>query len=139
MTVDLPPFARSAALWHWLASRWRPRSPRPHTVRREQAQDPRKRAEGRGYLPPHVLTPARLMPAGPCVTANHPGIRRIGPEVEGDGNVIAQPPVHRDVKGLLNIKPGQVARAGHAAANDVEQRRTPAVVRTAVLIQEIGL
>ncbi len=33
-------------------------------------------------------------------------------------------------KSLFNIKPGQVAQAGHAAANDVEQCRIPAVVRT---------
>src|SRR5215472_15641695 len=78
----------------------------------EQAQGFGKRAEGRGYLPPHVLNPASLMLAGPHIAADHTGIGRVGAIVKGDGNVIAQPPVHRNVEGLLDIKPGQVTRSG---------------------------
>jgi hypothetical protein len=96
-----------------------------------QAQRFRERAEGRGYLSPEILDPACLMLACPRVAANHAGVRRVGAVVEGDGDVIARPPVDRDVEGLLDIKPGQVARAGHAAADDVEQCRAPRVVRGA--------
>ena len=105
----------------------------------EQAQRLRKRAEGWGYLSPYILNPACLMAGCPNIAANYAGIRRVGAIVKGDGYVIARPPVDRDVKGLLNIKPGQVTRAGHAAVNDVEQCRIPEVVRAAVLIQEVGL
>ena len=79
------------------------------------------------------------MLACPRVAADHTGIRRVGAVVEGDGHVIARPPADRDVEGLLDIEPWQVAWADHAAANHMEQRRAPGIIRRAVLVQEPGL